>query len=93
VTHGTTIAEARLDGMTVTIELTQTERLDDSHIFGPLARIDIVTCDGAGMELDLTVVQVKMLTRALTASGGAKLLAEALAAGQAALEEGPNGER
>jgi hypothetical protein len=92
VRHGATIAEALLDGMTVTIELSHTERVDDLRTFGPLARLDIVTSDGAVMELDLTAVQVKMLTRALTAEEGPKLLAEALAATQAALEESQSDE-
>jgi hypothetical protein len=78
VTHGATIAEAQFDGITVTIELTHTERLDDLHRFGPLTHVDIITADGAATELDLTPVQVRMLARILNADTGASYLAEAL---------------
>jgi hypothetical protein len=91
VTHSATITEVRLDGMTITTELTHTERLDEAHAFGPLVRIDIAS-DSTGMELDLTPGQVKALASVLTTEGGLQHLAEALTAAQATLEESSNGE-
>jgi hypothetical protein len=87
VTHGATIAETRLDGLTVTVELTHTERSEELWTFGPLGRIDIVTSDGTRTDLDLTPVQVRMLARILAVEEGAKYLAEALAIAHTALEE------
>jgi hypothetical protein len=93
VTHSATIAEVRLKGMTVTIGLTHTQRLDEALAFGPLVCIAI-SSGGIGMELDLTPGQVKTLARVLTTDGGPQHLAKALTAAQTALEEeeGPNGE-
>jgi hypothetical protein len=91
VAHGATIAEVHLKGMTVTIGLTHAQRPDEAHAFGPLVCIDI-TSDSAGMELDLTPGQVKILARFLTIDGGPQHLAEALTTAQATLEESPNGE-
>lgn len=90
MTHGTTIAEVRLDGATFSIELTHNERLDGLRTFGPLARLDIVTRDGACTELDLTPIQVNMIAHILTVDGGARHLAEALADAHTALGEIPD---
>jgi hypothetical protein len=66
----------------VTVELTHTERQDNLHRFGPLTHFDIITAEGAATELDLTLVQVRMLARILNADGGASYLVEALTAAE-----------
>jgi hypothetical protein len=82
-----TLTDAQLGDLSVTVVLAHHERLGRAIGIGPHARIDISAHNGDAAGIDLTPGEVRMLARALCVDRGADVIAHALSAASAALED------